>query len=141
MTQKIALIYKQNTDLIGSVASFLCLVHCIIAPYIFLGYTVSAAIEQQVELPTWWGFIDSTLLLISIAAIYWSAKNSTSNWVKVCLYLNWVFITFLIVNEKIKLFHIAEWLIFIPAISLIVIHQYNRKYCKCRDDSCCVDNH
>ena len=134
MTQKIALIYKQNTDLIGSVASFLCLVHCIIAPYIFLGYTVSAAIEQQVELPTWWGFIDSTLLLISIAAIYWSAKNSTSNWVKVGLYLNWVFITFLIVNEKIKLFHIAEWLIFIPAISLIVIHQYNRKYCKCRDD-------
>ena len=141
MTQKIALIYKQNTALIGSVASFLCLVHCIIAPYIFLGYTVSAAIEQQVELPTWWGFIDSTLLLISIAAIYWSAKNSTSNWVKVGLYLNWVFITFLIVNEKIKLFHIAEWLIFIPAISLIVIHQYNRKYCKCRDDSCCVDNH
>ena len=141
MTQKIALIYKQNTDLIGSVASFLCLVHCIIAPYIFLGYTVSAAIEQQVELPTWWGFIDSTLLLISIAAIYWSAKNRTSNWVKVGLYLNWVFITFLIVNEKIKLFHIAEWLIFIPAISLIVIHQYNRKYCKCRDDSCCVDNH
>ena len=141
MTQKIALIYKQNTDLIGSVASFLCLVHCIIAPYIFLGYTVSAAIEQQVELPTWWGFIDSTSLLISIAAIYWSAKNSTSNWVKVGLYLNWVFITFLIVNEKIKLFHIAEWLIFIPAISLIVIHQYNRKYCKCRDDSCCVDNH
>ena len=141
MTQKIALIYKQNTDLIGSVASFLCLVHCIIAPYIFLGYTVSAAIEQQVELPTWWGFIDSTLLLISIAAIYWSAKNSTSNWVKVGLYLNWVFITFLIVNEKIKLFHIAEWLIFIPAISLIVIHQYNRKYCKCRDDSCCVEYH
>ena len=141
MTQKIALIYKQNTDLIGSVASFLCLVHCIIAPYIFLGYTVSAAIEQQVELPTWWGFIDSTLLLISITAVYWSAKNSTSNWVKVGLYLNWVFITFLIVNEKIKLFHIAEWLIFIPAISLIVIHQYNRKYCKCRDDSCCVDNH
>ena len=141
MTQKIALIYKQNTDLIGSLAIFLCLVHCIIAPYIFLGYTVSAAIEQQVELPTWWGFIDSTLLLISIAAIYWSAKNSTSNWVKVGLYLNWVFITFLIVNEKIKLFHIAECLIFIPAISLIVIHQYNRKYCKCRDDSCCVDNH
>ena len=141
MTQKIALIYKQNTDLIGSVASFLCLVHCIISPYIFLSYTVSAAIEQQVELPTWWGFIDSTLLLISIAAVYWSAKNSTSNWVKVGLYLNWVFITFLIVNEKIKLFHIAEWLIFIPAVSLIVIHQYNRKYCKCQDDSCCIDNH
>ena len=141
MAQKIALIYKQNADHIGSIATFLCLIHCIIAPYIFLSYTVSTAIEQHVELPTWWGFIDSTLLSISIAAVYWSSKNSTSNWIKAGLYSNWVFITFLIVNEKFDLFHIAESLIYIPTACLIALHQYNRKYCKCQDDSCCVDNH
>jgi hypothetical protein len=46
----------------------------------------------------------------------------------------------LIVNEKIELFLLAEWLIYIPSLSLVTLHQYNRKYCTCYDNSCCVIN-
>lgn len=140
MEKKISLIYQQNTDFIGSIASLLCLFHCVATPYIFFSYTASTAIEQDVQLPIWWGFIDSILLIISIVAIYWSSRNSTSNWIKLGLYSNWVFITFLIVNEKIELLLLAEWLIYIPSLSLVTFHLYNRKYCTCYDNSCCVIN-
>lgn len=140
MVHKISSLFQQKTDHVGSIASILCLIHCVATPYLFVSFTASAVIVQHVESPVWWGYIDLTLVTLSVVAIYWSSKNSNSNWIKIGLYSNWFFITFLILNEKLELFLLTEWLIYIPALSLVALHQYNRKYCACYDHSCCVAN-
>lgn len=140
MAHKISSLFQQNTDQIGSIVSILCMLHCVATPYLLLSYTASSVLVQHVESPVWWGYIDSILLILSVVAIYWSSKNSNSNWIIAGLYFNWIFITLLILNEKIELILLAEWLIYIPALSLVALHQYNSKYCACYDNSCCVIN-
>ncbi len=140
MAHKISSLFQQNSDQIGSIVSILCMLHCVATPYLLLSYTASSVLVLHVESPVWWGYIDSILLILSVVAIYWSSKNSNSNWIIAGLYFNWIFITLLILNEKIELILLAEWLIYIPALSLVALHQYNSKYCACYDNSCCVIN-
>jgi len=33
---------------------------------------------------------------------------------------------------------LGELVVYIPAIALVGLHLYNRKYCKCEDDTCCA---
>jgi hypothetical protein len=83
--------------------------------------------------------IDIIFLVISLVAVYWSAKSSSNTWVKIALYASWVLLTFLIINEKIEGIHLQEALIYVPAVSLIVFHLYNRKYCQCHADNCSIE--
>ncbi|WP_431158085.1 MerC domain-containing protein [Winogradskyella poriferorum] len=118
-------IQQSKSDTLGVLASGLCLVHCIATPFIFLAQTGSATIGSSA--PAWWGFIDIILVLISFYAVYWSANSSTNKWVKNGLWINWVGLCLIILNEKIHLLAIPEFAIYIPAIALIVLHLYNKK--------------
>ena len=129
-----------KSDFFGAIASGICLIHCIATPFIFVAH---AGMHQHGHhhgsSPLWWNVIDIIFLIISLGAVYWSAKSSSKTWVKYVLYASWVFLAFLILNEKLEGIHLPEDLIYIPAFSLIVFHLYNKKYCQCRDDECCVE--
>jgi hypothetical protein len=75
---------------------------------------------------------------MSYFAIYWSVKNSINSWIKYALWTSWVFLCLVILNEKIGLLTVPETSIYIPAIALILLHLYNRKYCECKDENCCA---
>ncbi|QXP80324.1 MULTISPECIES: MerC domain-containing protein [Winogradskyella] len=128
---------KQKSDELGAMASALCLVHCVATPFLFIVQSCSVATCSKT--PTWWGFIDSFFLIISFFAIYRSAQTSGNSWVKPVLWVSWGLLFFIIVNEKIAWFSIPEYWIYIPAIALIVLHLYNRKYCQCNSDKCCTN--
>lgn len=125
-------IKQNNSDALGALASGLCLLHCIITPFIFIA---QSSVSNHVEVPLWWGTIDIMLIVISFFAVYWSAKNSGKQWITIGLWLCWALMSFVILNEKIGLIELPEYSIYAPAIGLIVLHIYNRKYCKCEDNN------
>jgi len=131
------ILIKQNTDILGSFSSSLCLIHCVATPFVFMAQTT--AINCCEGAPIWWKLLDYFFLIISFYAIYWSTKATTINWIKPLLWLSWFMLMVIIMNEKLELLPLPEALIYIPSILLIGLHLYNRKYCNCNEDKCCVN--
>lgn len=127
--------FEINSDSLGSLASGLCLLHCIATPILFAMQPITAHVEGA---PIWWKSLDYIFLLLSFFAVFWSAKNSSKTWVKYALWTSWFLLTLAILNEKMELFHLGELVVYIPAISLIGLHLYNRKYCQCADETSCA---
>lgn len=127
----------QRSDILGAFASVLCLIHCIATPFIFIAQASTVSCCNAV--PAWWKLIDYIFLTISFFAIYWTSKTTTINFIKPLLWLSWFALLTVILNERFGWFPLAESAIYIPAFSLVILHLYNKKYCKCGTDKCCVD--
>jgi hypothetical protein len=127
--------HRTDTDLLGALASALCMIHCLATPYLFiLGAGVATNHEEG---PVWWGLIDILLLFVSLFAIYRAAKNTSEQWMKYALYTSWFGLALIIFNEKLQGIPLPEEVIYIPVVTLALLHLYNRKYCQCTDEKCC----
>ena len=132
---------NKQSDIIGAFASGICLLHCIATPFIFVSIAgIDHHEHHHAETPFWWSTIDIIFIIISFFAVKLSAKLSSKRWIKYALFSCWVFLSFVLLNEKLAILHLAEEIIYIPSIALIVLHIYNRKYCQCLDEDCCVNN-
>jgi len=127
-----------KSDIVGAFASSLCLLHCVATPFLFIAGAgaVGHHHHHHGDTPLWWSAIDIIFIVISFFAIYFSVKTSTKNWIKYALVANWIFLTFIILNEKFEILHLAEAWVYLPALSLVALHLYNRKYCQCKDGQC-----
>jgi len=45
----------------------------------------------------------------------------------------------IIMNEKMAWFSLSEQAIYFPALALIALHLYNKKYCQCNNNKCCTN--
>jgi len=124
------------SDKVGAASNILCMLHCFATPFIFLSQTQTAHIRHDV--PFAWQIINYFFITISGIALYYSAKNSTSNIVKVFMVLFWLILSFLIITEGLELLHLPEILTYISASSLSLLHIYNLKYCTCSEEECCI---
>ncbi|WP_024480992.1 MerC domain-containing protein [Cellulophaga baltica] len=131
------IVVKQKSDILGTLASTLCLLHCVATPFLFLAQAGSAAFTHSP--PTWWKFMDYFFLALSFIAIQWTAKTTTIKWLVPMFWLSWLALAAILLNEKLELIALPEAVIYIPAIALAMLHLYNRKYCKCNADKCCVN--
>jgi len=125
-----------TANILGAAASALCLVHCLITPLLFTVHTAHQ--HGHGSSPVWWGLLDMLFIGISFLAVFWSVKNTSKNWMKYALWISWILLAGIIVNEKIQIMMLAEVLIYIPSMALVVLHLYNRNYCQCSDESCCA---
>ena len=125
-----------KSDSVGAWASGLCLIHCIATPFLFVAQTCSATCCASA--PGWWSAVDILFIGISGIAVYWSAKNTSENWMKYALWGVWLALVFVIANEKLGWLPLFGGAIFLPAIGLIFLHLYNRRYCQCATDECCA---
>ncbi|WP_340063604.1 MerC domain-containing protein [Ascidiimonas aurantiaca] len=130
--------FSSRSDIIGIIASSLCFLHCLATPFLFVAYTGTSIIEETHT--WWWGTLDLIFLVISFLAIYWSARVTSSKWIKHAFWYAWLFLSLLIVNEKLEVWHLPEWIIYLPAIGLIALHFYNHRYCRCKGENCCIDH-
>ncbi|MEM6260993.1 MAG: MerC domain-containing protein [Bacteroidota bacterium] len=130
---------SSKSDTVGALASGLCLLHCVATPFLFMAHasTTAAHHHHHGDTPVWWGMIDILFIVISLIAVYFSAKNSSKTWMKYALYAGWAAMSFVLINEKLELLHLAEAWIYPPALALIGLHFYNQKYC-CEDEECAV---
>lgn len=127
---------EPQSDLVGVIASGLCLVHCVATPFLFiaqghLGHSCSASS------PVWWNAIDFIFIVITFFAVRQSGKNSSKPWMATALITIWAILTTIIINEKVGIVHLSSIFKHIAALSLIGLHLYNLKFCKCQGDECC----
>ena len=127
-----------KTDFIGASASLLCLIHCVATPFLFLAKSCSDICCA--ETPIWWKTIDYLILLISFIAIYRSTKTSNSTPIKWLLWISWISLALIVLNESVNLVDINKNIILIPALALVILHLYNLKYCQCQTDYCCINH-
>jgi hypothetical protein len=128
------ILIKQKSDSVGAIASSLCLIHCVATPFLFIAQATSATCCSTP--PLWWRIMDYIFLLISFFAVYRSTQTTSSSWMKPLLWLSWSLLCFIILNEKISLLSIPEYFIYFPAITLTILHLYNKKYCQCNTTNC-----
>ncbi|MEX0315230.1 MAG: MerC domain-containing protein [Allomuricauda sp.] len=120
--------FTSKSDIIGATTSALCLVHCVATPFLFV---VQAGVASAGEAkPQWWGVLDLVFLVISLFAIVWSSKTTQKRWVGYALWISWLVLAMVILNEKFSLVPLIEEVVYIPALGLVILHLYNRKYCQ-----------
>ena len=112
-----------KSDLIGMLASGLCLLHCIATPLLFVAGT-GLGIPTGAQ-PSWWGYLDPLFLIFSFFAVYWSVKSASQTWVKYVFVGLWVPLLLLVLNEKLRVIEVWEKAIYIPTLGLILLHLYN----------------
>lgn len=128
--------YSIKVDYVGIVAGFLCLIHCVATPFIFIAK--SCITTCCTETPYWWHTIDYIFLTISFIAIYKSTKTSQKSWIKIALWINWTALLYIIINEKLEFISLAHETIYIPSILIVFLHVYNLKFCQCQEEKCCT---
>ena len=132
------IIVKSKQDTIGALASFFCFVHCISTPFL-LTFLAAPAYTNSPHIIQLWGDIDIIFLGISLIAVIYSARTTAKQWVGYALWTSWVLLMITMFNEKSEIIHLPESINYIPAFLLIFFHLYNRKYCQCGEENCCLD--
>ena len=125
-----------RSDIMGALASGLCLLHCLATPLLFVA-NAHAVVAQEAH-PEWWGVLDLVFLVVSFIAVYWSVKNTSKLWMRYIFWSSWSILAFVVFNEKLALAPLAEEFIYLPTLALIFAHLYNRRYCGCKDETCCA---
>ena len=111
-------------DLIGASASFLCLIHCLATPFVFL--VKSSAAVCCSDTPSWWQAMDYIFLVVAFFAVVHVTNNQRSKeWMKFSLVVSWLGLLLVTLNSTYFLFHITNEMAYIPAISLVCLHLYN----------------
>ena len=126
----------KNSDRLGAVTSGLCMLHCFATPFLFLSQ--SSLIFISLDFTLSWFLLNYVFLSISFLAIYYSAKNSTNRFIRIFLYLFWAVLSGLTINESLEIFSIPEAATYFSASSLICLHIYNLRYCRCDNEDCCT---
>lgn len=129
---------KQKSDLIGAIASFTCMIHCIATPFLFIASACSKSCCSAA--PKWWIWIDFIFLFISFFAVYRSTKTTSKQWIKPTLWTAWAALFLSILLEQSALLDFSEYFKYTAALSLICFHLYNLKYCQCESNKCCSKN-
>ena len=123
-----------KADTYGIAASALCFVHCVATPFIFLAK--ACTISCCSEAPIWWQAIDYIFIVISFIAVLYASKHSRINWLRAGLWVSWFFLLFAMLHESLNLSYFGHYIIYIPAIALIILHFYNMKFCTCNNEHC-----
>ena len=125
----------KKSDTIGAIASTLCVIHCLVTPLLFAAQSYLAV--QYEAISFWWKNLDFLFVAISIVAVYRSVKKSTNIYLKYALWVSCLVLFLLIVNEKLAWISLEEYITYIAALTLAILHVYNLNYCQCESENCC----
>ena len=123
-----------KSDSLGAAASFLCMVHCLATPFLFVAQACAKTCCS--EAPMWWRAIDFVFLFISGMAIYSVSKTSSLKWVWIGLSLTWVLLAWSVTAESLAPALFSSWLKYSAASVLIGLHLYNMRRGQCGRPEC-----
>ena len=127
---KVSTIHPDN---IGATFSTLCVIHCFATPFLFITQS------YMIVVPGWWQSLNYIFLALSLFAVYKTSQNSSNQIVKTLLFVFWGILATLLISEEFELLHLPEFITYLTGLTLAGLHIYNKKYCQCVDDECCVD--
>lgn len=128
--------FKSRSDFLGILASSLCMIHCLATPVFFVVQACTSSCCAAG--PWWWRMVDYLFLVISIGAIYQSTKMTSLKWMPKAMYICWGALAFLILNESLSILPIPHLFVYLPAFSLVFLHVYNLRHCRCEEEKCCT---
>lgn len=120
----------------GAIASVLCMLHCLATPLFFIAQTSSKEMHSIASMS--WQGLDYLFLSVSFIAVYRSTQITSKKIMRIALWGSWLLLCMIILNEKLALVHFPEYLTYVPAITLAILHIFNLNYCQCKTDNCCV---
>ena len=130
---------KQWSDNLGILTSILCLIHCLLIPFVFTSLSTLNWFSDSIMNNSWIN-LDFLFLLFSFIAVLYTGQTTTKKWISRLLWFSWIVLSIVVLNEEFSWFAFPDWSIFLPSITLIFLHVYNRKYCVCTNDHCCIEN-
>lgn len=131
------MILSRKSDFLGAALGSLCLIHCVATPFLFVVQTCATDVCCP-ESPVWWRALDYVFIVITFFAAYQSGKNTSKKWIKYALWVSWLALFFVMMGEHTGWMNISRPFNYIPAGLLVMLHLYNRKYCRCSSGSCCA---
>ena len=132
-----SILIKFKPDAIGSIASTLCIIHCLATPFIFI--TQACTMSCCADAPLWWQSMDYIFILIAFFAIYRATKTSINQSINKLLWTTWLIFFMLIINKTTSLIYINPNFTYIIGCLLALLHLYNLKYCQCQSEICCIN--
>ena len=131
--------YVFKADSIGSIASTLCIIHCIATPFIFITQACTAVCCATA--PVWWQSLDYIFIVISFFAIFKATQTSSNKIINALLWITWTLFFLLIINGTVQQIDISRTFTYITGITLAILHLYNLRYCQCSNKKCCTNNY
>ncbi len=108
--------YKTKyADFLGILSSVLCIIHCLIFPFIFLWFNY----QHQSA----WHMLDYVFILLAGMAVYGSSKHNPFIFLKIAFWLSYLlFAVSLILHETLWY---SFYLSLVASVSLVVCHLFN----------------
>ena len=106
-----------HPDTVGAINSSLCVAHCFATPFLFLTQAQTSLVELS-SVPLWWQLLNYVFIIVSFFAVKRTVKNSSNELVKSLLWVSWVLLSALILNEEFEIMHMPELLTYFAGISL-----------------------
>lgn len=116
---------NKNSDLVGILASGLCIVHCAIAPVIFAARPLfSGHGHNHTSSLLSWDILDFFFLGLSLVAVIYSANHTRNKLVKLGFWASWLLFAGGLAGEHYALFN-GDWMMYAGSGMLVGLHLIN----------------
>jgi hypothetical protein len=116
-------IRSNQSDKYGIFSAVLCIIHCTILPF---ALALLTSFESSIN-----GFsylIDTAFIVVSVSAVYFSARHSTSNAIKASLWFSvLIFVTGVVIEHATTYGKVVA---LGGSLGLIVAHFFNLRHCR-----------
>ncbi|MEM6262724.1 MAG: MerC domain-containing protein [Bacteroidota bacterium] len=128
-----ALLDRIKPDHLGIISASLCLIHCILLPFLF-GMYVDHHHDGHTHIP---GVgIDSFFLGLGTVAVYFSSKHTSVAWIRYLMWASLGLLAFAIFMESTS--EIFAYVLYAASFLLVIAHVINlRKGQKVQEDCSC----
>ena len=120
-----------QSDLLGVLASGLCAIHCALTPVFFAVRPLleTAHDGHHHDHVGFWGALDYVFLILSLLAVWYSARHTSHASFKWILWIAWGVFAVGLLSEPLNYSH-GIWLMYFGSITLVVAHIQNYRYCQ-----------
>ena len=119
-----------RSDILGVTASGLCAIHCTITPILFAAKPVmEGTLGEHAHGSTFWALFDYVFLILSLVAVWYSARHTSLTSIKWVLWAAWLVFAFGLLSEPLEIPY-GKWFMYAGSITLVIAHLQNYRYCQ-----------
>ena len=120
---------NHRSDLFGATISGLCAIHCTLTPLFFAARPLlETSVHDVPHVGQWWATLDYLFLVLSLAAVGYSAHRTDSKAIRVALWAAWTVFACGLLLEPVAI-SVAKAMMYAGSATLIIAHLLNHRHC------------